>query len=81
MRRVDLVKFSGEILKRLHENGICIKDYQHIPMLAEYERMKSGGNKTTYIVAHLSEKYDISERKVYKVLSRLLKDCQISAVI
>ncbi|MDB8928862.1 hypothetical protein [Parabacteroides merdae] len=34
------------------------------------------GNKTTYAVAVLSEKYAISERKVYDVLRHLRTDCK-----
>ena len=79
MRRIDLVKFSGEMIKKLHKNGIRVDDYQFLPMIQDYERMKANGEKTTYAVMVLSARYKMSERKIYKVLSRLFKDCQIDA--
>lgn len=42
--------------------------------------MRSNGNKMTYIVAALSEKYSVSERKVYSIIDRLGKDCKNSTV-
>ena len=75
MKAIELVKISSPMMKMLHENGISIDDYKHLPMLQDFHDMKNGGDKTTYIVATLAEKYKICERKVYKLLKRLLKDC------
>ena len=68
------------MLKRLHECGIRIDDYKYLPMLVEYEDMMLSGEKKTYVVASLSEKYGMCERKFYKVIARLMKDCQIRSV-
>ena len=62
-------------MKMLHENGISVEDYKHLPMLEEYRQMKSIGDKTTYIVSALSDRYGISERKIYKLLHVFMKDC------
>lgn len=75
MKVVELLKICGEMLKTLHENGISIDDYKHLPMLFDFQSMKECGDKTSYIVLVLSRKYNICERKVYKVLNKLLKDC------
>jgi len=80
MRCLDLMIFSSEMLKRLHECGIRIDDYKYLPMLVEYEDMMLSGEKKTYVVASLSEKYGMCERKFYKVIARLMKDCQIRSV-
>ena len=49
-------------------------------MYDDYVKMHTDGEKVTYIVSLLARKYTISERSVYKVLSRLEKDCmQIAA--
>lgn len=37
--------------------------------------MKGMGYKTTYIIAHLAEKYEICERKVYKIIGKMIQDC------
>jgi len=79
MKVADLVKFSGEMLKRLHDSGINTNDYQYLQMYEEFEKLRLEGHKTTWIVADLGRRYGMCERKVYKVLSRFRKDCQISA--
>jgi hypothetical protein len=79
MKVADLVKFSGEMLKRLHETGISMDDYQWLQLYEEYERMKKEGNKTTWVVADLSRRFGICERKVYKVVRRFATDCRIGA--
>lgn len=76
MKAKDYLKFSGEMLKQLHSFGIRISDYQYINLIDDYERMNAVGEKKTYIVAVLSERYNICKRKIYKILSRLNKDCQ-----
>lgn len=75
MKVVELLKIGFEILKVLHENGINIEDYLYLPLLADFMDMKDSGDKTTYAVTFLAEKYNICERKVYKIIKRLLKDC------
>jgi hypothetical protein len=75
MKVGDLLKIGVEMLKILHENDIRIDDYKYIPLFLEYQAMKEQGEKTTYVVAILSERYNLCERKVYKVLQAFLKDC------
>lgn len=75
MKVKDLVKIGKEIMKMLHERGINMEYYQHLPMVEEFDVMKDMGHKTTYIVAHLSEKYGICERKIYKIIGKMMTDC------
>ena len=44
-------------------------------IIEEFDIMKNMGHKTTYIIAHLAEKYDICERKVYKIIGKMIMDC------
>ena len=75
MKVKDLVKIGKEIMKMLHERGINMEYYRHLPMIEEFDVMKDMGHKTTYIVAHLSEKYGICERKIYKIIGKMMTDC------
>lgn len=75
MKVKELIKIGNVIMKSLHECGIKMEDYQHLPMVEEFDVMKGLGHKTTYIVAHLSEKYGICERKVYKIIGLMSVDC------
>ena len=79
MKVADLVKFSGEMLKRLHDSGISTDDYQWLKMYEDFEKMRLEGHKTTYIVATIAQKYGICERKVYKVVKHFRRECQIGA--
>lgn len=80
MKVVELLQISSEMLKTLHRNGISIDDYKHLPLLLDFMDLKGCGYKTTYIVASLSQKYSVCERKVYKLLKLMLKDCQFHSV-
>ena len=76
MKVKDFLKISKELLKALHTFGIKIDDYKYVNLIEDYEKITADGYKTTYAVAILSQKYNICERKIYKILSRLNKDCQ-----
>ena len=75
MRVKELIKIGKDVMKMLHENGIKIEDYKYLPLIDEFEVMKDMGHKTTYIIAYLSEKYGICERKVYKIIGKMVIDC------
>jgi len=75
MKVADLVFFSAELMKKLHGFGIRIDDYKYVALYEEYEVMKAAGNKTVFIVAKLSEKHNLSERLIYKVLRHFKRDC------
>ena len=75
MKVKELVKIGSEMMKMLHKHGITIDYYQHLPMIEEFDIMKDTGHKTTYIIAYLAEKYDICERKVYKIIGKMIMDC------
>lgn len=80
MKVIELVKFSTGMLKQLHEFGIKIDDYKYLELYEEYVRMRESHYKTTYVVAFLSDKYKLCERKVYKVIKHFEDDCQNRAV-
>ena len=73
----ELIKIGEKVMKMLHERGIKMEDYQHLPLVEEFDIMKSMGHKTTYIAAHLAEKYGICERKVYKIIGKMMMRCTI----
>lgn len=76
----EILKFNKELLHRLFETGIKSNDFMYVDLYSDYVRMRKNGDKVTYIVAVLSMKYMISERKVYTIIGRLGKDCKNSAV-
>lgn len=76
----EILKFNKELLRRLFETGIKSNDFMYVDLYSDYVRMRKNGDKVTYIVAVLSIKYMVSERKVYAIIGRLGKDCKNSAV-
>ena len=76
----EILSFNKELLRRLFDAGIQTKDYQYVDLFCYYIDMLNEGNKTTYAVSVLSDRYAISERKVYDVIRKLASDCKNSAV-
>ncbi len=66
----------GELLKTLHDFGIKMDDYKYLPLIDDYDTMKAQGDKTVYIVAILSKRYNLCERKIYKILKRMNEECR-----
>ena len=75
MIAAEILKMGEEMLKTLHEAGIKTEYYQWLEMYRDYQEMKRAGEKTTYVVAMLSGRYRICERKVYKVLKAMTTQC------
>ena len=78
MKIYEILSFNADLLKKLYEIGIDVKDYKSYEIYGEYLKMRSNGYKVSYIVAVLSERFNICNRKVYKIISKMEKDCQIS---
>lgn len=80
MKVFELINFNRELLKRLQEAGIRLDDARYVDLYSAYLTMHRNGDKVSYIVAALSEKYAVSERKVYGLLKRFQSDCKPFAV-
>lgn len=73
MTLFEALKFNREPLEMLISLGGKQDDLRFIDLYTEYEVMKKQGEKTTYAVAFLANKYSVSERKVYDVIKRFGK--------
>lgn len=69
MTLFEALKFNREPLEMLIKLGIKQDDVRYIDLYSEFEAMKNRGEKTTYAVLYLANKYSVCERKVYDVLS------------
>ena len=79
MKVIEILNFNRELLKRLQAAGIRLEDARYIDLYADYTRLDQG-EKVSYAVAVLSEKYSVSERKVYALVKRFQSDCKTLAV-
>lgn len=77
MKVHEFVRLNKCILNIMQENGIKLTDYRYSDLFDDYIRMKDEGHKITYIVASLSNKYEIAERSIYKIMERMRKECKI----
>lgn len=57
-----------------------MEDVQYIELYNGYNRLLDEGEKVSYIVAVLAERYNVCERKVYTLIKRLQSDCNPFAV-
>lgn len=76
MERWKFAKICGEFLKVLTELGIKADDWQNFEMYAEYARRKKRGEKISYIVEVLAERYGVSVRQVYRTVKRMDADIE-----
>lgn len=80
MKVIELLKIDHIVLNILHENCINLGDVRYIGLYDDFMHIIGHGGKITYAVSVLSEKYKISERKVYYLLKKFSVDCNIGAV-
>ena len=80
MKIIEVLKFNRELINRLKMSGIRLEDAEYVDLYTDYTRLLKHGEKVSYIVARLSEKYAVSERKVYGLIKRFQSDCKMPAV-
>lgn len=80
MKVIEVLEFNRELIKRLKLAGIRLEDANYIDLYTEYKQLMAQGEKVSYAVAHLAEKYVVSERKVYGLIKRFRSDCNPCAV-
>lgn len=80
MKIIEIVKINRELLKNLHTAGVRIEDAEYIDLFSDYHKLLDRGEKVSYIVALLSGRYGVSERKVYTIIKHFKSDCKLFAV-
>lgn len=75
MRRIDFLILFQSTLDSCKAMGIRVDDVRYIGLYNEYIHMMDRGEKVSYSVAVLAEKYGICERKVYQVIKHLQSEC------
>ena len=80
MKIIEVLKFNRELIKKLKIAGIRLEDEEFVDSYTDYTMLLEHGEKVSYIVARLSDKYAVSERKVYMLIKRFQSDCKPLAV-
>jgi hypothetical protein len=68
---LSIYKPTIEGLKKLN---VSINYAKYLDLYNEFVRLKNEGHRMTYISAHLSTEYEVTERMVYKIVSRFEED-------
>lgn len=74
MKYYEIIKIIAELSRYLHSISIRPQDYRYTNLYDEYLQMVKSGEKVSYIVFILSQKYGISERTVYNIINRFSAD-------
>jgi len=80
MKLFELLAFNRHVLSRLDVAGVKPSDHRYVPLYIEFLNMRNAGDKMTYIVAVLSGRYGISERKVYYIIDLLGREIDCTNV-
>lgn len=80
MTIIEMLQISRELLNRVRAAGIRLEDTDYIDLYYEYCKIVGEGCKVSYAVASLADRYRISERKVYMLISKFRKHCNLGAV-
>lgn len=71
MKAVELLIIGTPLLKEMSKYGLKQNDYKYIDLFADYQQLKQDRrNKYAAIVNELSEKYNISESTVKRLIKR-----------
>ncbi len=73
MTKYDILKLYEGPIRIMIESGLNIKDVEHLALYEQYGEMKKKKHKVSYIVNYLGEKYNLTERAVYKIVDRMEK--------
>lgn len=77
MKAYELLKVNEGMIRILENHSLLVADIHYIPVIEEYIRLLNDGEKKTYIVQILSDKYGLSERTVYRLIDKLMCDVSI----
>ena len=76
----EIINFNRELIKRLMSIGFKPSDCKYLDLYAEYMELRKMGDKITWVVAYLADKYKVSERKVYNIIKHFETECTGRAV-
>lgn len=76
----EVLNFNRELLEKLRRVGVRLEDVAYIDLFVEFNNMVDSGDKVSYAVAVLADRYNISERKVYSLIRHFRNDCSSGAV-
>lgn len=74
MKAAKIVQIASEILKLMSIYDLKVTDYKYIELYSEYVKACKSNAKRTGTIIELSERYDISESSVKRIIRRFERD-------
>lgn len=74
MKAYELLKVNESLLRTMDGASLAIGDVKYIELISEFERLTVAGEKKTYIIQLLADKFNIAERTIYRIIERLMQD-------
>ena len=76
----EMIEFNKHQLDVLMRAGIKVSDVKYIELFNDYLEMVNSGEKITYIVTCLSERYHVCVRTVYNVTKKFKRVQEVCSV-
>ena len=67
----EALKLCGGVIEKLEDAGAKPSDHKYVRLFEDYQNARKRGEKVSYIVAILAERYNVSERNIYDIVKRL----------
>ena len=80
MTYYEIIKLCKESIDRLNSAGFRMDDCKYVELYEDYKQMHDAGEKMTYIVSVLHDRYNVCERKIYELIKLFGSHCIIDAV-
>lgn len=77
MTAYEILKMNESLLQTLSNNGVNVNDVNYLGVYEEFIQMKQQGLKVRYIAITLAEKYNLTDRAIFKIVKRL---SQVSSI-
>ena len=71
MTKVEFLKAFSSACKIMTENAINAAAVKYLQLFADYERMRSEGQKYSFIVYYLAQQYEVNESTIFRIVKRL----------
>jgi hypothetical protein len=73
MTRYELIKAAESILRMCDNAGIAPSEARYLPVYEDWLRLTREGHKKVWIMAYLSQQYNISEATVKRIARKMGK--------
>lgn len=73
MTRYELIKAAESILRMCDNAGIAPSEARYLPVYEDWLRLTREGHKKVWIMAYLSQQYNISEATVKRIARKMAK--------